>query len=198
MTESVFEQKRALRIRAGDRRRRAAAVAAAIRAGDKLADNYFEAAAGFGARAQNAAVSGYWPMSEEIDVRPLMARLHAEGHTLALPVVVGKGEPLKFRRWRPGAPLGKAGFGLHQPSADAPEVVPDILLVPLLAFDPEGYRLGWGGGYYDRTLAALRAKSQAIAVGVAFAAQRVERVPHTERDQRLDWVVTEEGYLGFA
>jgi 5-formyltetrahydrofolate cyclo-ligase len=197
MTDSVFEEKRALRIEAADRRRQAAAQATAKPAGDRLAANYFKAAAGFGAGAADAAVSGYWPMSEEIDVRPLMTRLHAEGHTLALPVVVGKGEPLVFRRWQPGAPLATAGFGLHQPGADAPVVVPQILLVPLLAFDPEGYRLGWGGGFFDRTLAGLRAKSPVIAVGVAYAAQRFDRVPRTERDQRLDWVVTEEDFRAF-
>lgn len=197
MIDSVFEQKRALRIKAGDRRRQAAAAMAAKQAGDKLAENYFEAAAGFDAPADGAAVSGYWPMADEIDVRPLMTRLHDAGHTLALPVVVGKGEPLVFRTWQPGAPLAKAGFGLRQPAADAPAIVPGILLVPLLAFDPEGYRLGWGGGFFDRTLAKLRAKSPVIAVGVAYAAQRVDRVPRTERDQRLDWLVTEEGFEAF-
>ncbi len=197
MADSVFEQKRALRIKAGDVRRRAAAAAAGKGAGDRLADNYFKAESDFGAAAARAQVSGYWPMSEEIDIRPLMARLHAAGHALALPVVVGKGQPLTFRRWRPGAPLVKAAFGLHQPAADAPPVAPDILLVPLLAFDADGYRLGWGGGFYDRTLAALRGQAPVIAIGVAYAAQRLDKVPRTERDQRLDWVVTEDGFTRF-
>lgn len=197
MSDSVLERKRALREEARERRRRAVA-AAGPQAGDRLADNYFKAAAGFGASSPRLSVSGYWPMAEEMDVRPLMIRLHAAGHALALPVVVGKGKPLIFRRWQPGAALGAAGFGLHQPDADAPEVVPDILLVPLLAFDAAGYRLGWGGGFYDRTLAALRATRRVIAVGVAYAAQRVDNVPRTERDQRLDWVVTDEGSTEFA
>lgn len=194
MSDSAVEQKRALRKEARERRRRAA-VAAGKQAGNRLADNYFKAAVSFANRSPTSAVSGYWPMADEMDVRPLMARLHAEGHAIALPVVVGKGKPLIFRRWQPGSALGAAGFGLHQPGTDAPEVVPEILLVPLLAFDPFGYRLGWGGGFYDRTLAALGKVQPVIAVGVAYAAQRVERLPRTERDQRLDWVVTDEGYL---
>ena len=194
MSESVFEQKRALRSEARERRRRVVA-ATGKQASERLADNYFKAAAGFTNRSPKSAVSGYWPMAEEMDVRPLMARLHAKGHAIALPVVVGKGKPLIFRRWQPGSALGEAGFGLHQPSADAPALVPEILLVPLLAFDPFGFRLGWGGGFYDRTLEALRKVHPVIAIGVAYAAQRVERVPRTERDQPLDWVVTDEGYI---
>jgi len=193
MTDSVFDHKRTMRGEARERRRRAAAAAAAA-AGERLADNYFKAAPRFANRSPTATVSGYWPMPEEMDVRPLLARLDAAGHPIALPAVVGKGKPLIFRHWQPGSPLAEAGFGLHQPDADAPEVVPEILLVPLLAFDPFGYRLGWGGGFYDRTLAALRKARPVIAVGVAYAAQRVERVPRTERDQPLDWVVTDEGY----
>jgi 5-formyltetrahydrofolate cyclo-ligase len=192
MSDSVFEQKRALRGEARERRRRAAA-AAGKQAGARLADNYFKVKARFANRSPEAAVSGYWPMAEEMDVRPLMTRLYAEGYAIALPVVVDKGKPLIFRCWQPGSALGEAGFGLHQPGSDAPEVLPEILLVPLLAFDPLGYRLGWGGGFYDRTLAALRRAQPVIAVGVAYAAQRVDRLPRTELDQPLDWVVTEEG-----
>jgi len=194
MSDSVFEQKRTLRDEARARRRRAAA-AAGTQAGERLVDNYFEAAARFPNWSARAPVSGYWPMAEEMDVRPLMARLHAEGHVIGLPVVVAKGEPLIFRRWHPGTTLATASFGLHQPGADAPEVAPEILLVPLLAFDPSGYRLGWGGGFYDRTLTAVRKARVAIAVGVAYAAQRVDRLPRTERDQRLDWVITDEDYM---
>ncbi len=194
MSKSVYEQKRTLRDEARERRRRAAE-AAGKRAGERLADNFFKAAARFANRLPQAPVSGYWPMAEEMDVRPLMARLHGEGHVIALPVVVAKGKPLIFRRWQPGAALAMAGFGLHQPDADAPEVAPEILLVPLLAFDPSGYRLGWGGGFYDRTLAVVRKARKVIAIGVAYAAQRVERLPRTERDQRLDWVITDEDYM---
>jgi 5-formyltetrahydrofolate cyclo-ligase len=196
MSDPVFEQKRKLRDEARERRRRAAA-AAGTQAGERLAENYFEAAAGFANRSQTAPVSGYWPMAEEMDVRPLMRRLHAGGHVIGLPVVVAKGMPLVFRRWQPGAALATAAFGLRQPAADALQVVPEILLVPLLAFDPFGYRLGWGGGFYDRTLAALRKARAVIAVGVAYSAQRVERLPRTERDQPLDWVVTDEWFMEF-
>ncbi len=144
--------------------------------------------------APGAVVSGYWPMGDELDLRPLLAELDARGHPCCLPVVVGRARPLVFRAWRPGAPLEAAAFGTRVPPADAPERVPAVLLVPLLAFDDAGYRIGYGGGFYDRTLARLRAADPATcAVGVAFAAQRVAAVPRGETDERLDWIVTEEG-----
>jgi len=144
--------------------------------------------------APGAVVSGYWPMGEELDLRSLLATLDARGHPCCLPVVVGRARPLVFRAWRPGAPLEAAAFGTRVPPADAPERVPKVLLVPLLAFDDAGYRLGYGGGFYDRTLARLRAADpETRAVGVAFAAQRVDAVPREATDARLDWIVTEEG-----
>ena len=103
------------------------------------------------ARAPAPAVSGYWPMGDEFDVRPLMTRLCERGHVCALPVVVVRGEALKFRRWQPGDRLTEAGFGTHEPGAQAAVVVPEIVLAPLLAFDTAGRRLGYGGGFYDRT-----------------------------------------------
>lgn len=147
-----------------------------------------------------AAVSGFWPMGEEIDVKPLLAQLHASGHPIGLPVVVKRGEPLVFRRWHPGLELMNGGFGTQVPPASAPEVVPQVLIVPLLAFDAEGYRLGYGGGFYDRTLDRLRTGSAAdpLAVGVAYAAQHVARVPRDDFDQPLDWIVTEKAAHHFA
>jgi len=138
-----------------------------------------------------AVVSGYWPMRGEIDPRPIMIALSGRGHPLCLPVVVGKGQPLVFRAWRPGDELVSGGFGTQVPGTDQREVVPRLLLVPLLAFDRAGYRLGYGGGFYDRTLAALRAHGSAVAVGLAFSAQEVDSVPREATDARLDWVVTE-------
>ena len=140
-----------------------------------------------------AIVSGFWPMGEEIDVTPLLAQLHASGHPIGLPVVVKKGEPLVFRHWYPGMALVSGGFGTEVPPPSAPVVEPRVLIVPLLAFDAEGYRLGYGGGFYDRTLDKLRTGSAAdpLAVGVAFSAQHVMRVPRDEFDQPLDWIVTE-------
>jgi 5-formyltetrahydrofolate cyclo-ligase len=136
-------------------------------------------------------VSGFWPIGDEIDVVPTLLRLGQLGATLALPVVVGRGEPLLFRRWLPGEALESAGFGTRVPSRASAELEPDVLLVPLLAADVTGNRLGYGAGYYDMTLRALRARKPVTAVGVAFDVQIVDMVPVIERDQRLDWVVTE-------
>ena len=136
-------------------------------------------------------VSGYWPMRSELDPRPILTALGARGHPLCLPVVAGKGQPLVFRAWQPGDELVAGGYGTQVPAAGQEEIVPQLLMVPLLAFDRAGYRLGYGGGFYDRTLAALRAVGPAVAVGLAFAAQEVDSVPHGATDARLDWIVTE-------
>ena len=144
------------------------------------------------ARSPTPIVSGYWPMNDEFDIRPLMIQLSERGHVCALPVVVARNEALVFRRWQPGEPLVKAKFGMREPSAQAADTVPDIVLAPLLAFDDAGRRLGYGGGFYDRTLRALRAAHQIIAVGVGYQAQGVDKVPSGDRDERLDWIVTEE------
>ncbi len=142
-----------------------------------------------------AVVAGYWPMPEEIDVRPLMTYLHLSGHLLVLPVVMARDEPLIFRRWRPSQPLDPGIYGIPVPGAEAPEATPGVLLVPLLAFDDEGRRLGYGAGYYDRTLAALGAGGEILAIGAAYAVQRMDSIPEEASDQRLDWVVTEEGAI---
>ncbi|MBL8838257.1 MAG: 5-formyltetrahydrofolate cyclo-ligase [Alphaproteobacteria bacterium] len=136
-------------------------------------------------------ISGFWSMGDEIDVRPLLRALDAAGHVVALPVTVGRDRPLLFRRWRPDVPLVAGGFGTSVPAADAEVVVPRILIVPMLAFDRSGHRLGYGGGYYDRTLTGLRATGTVHAIGVAFAAQEVGSVPHGAADARLDLIVTE-------
>jgi 5-formyltetrahydrofolate cyclo-ligase len=143
------------------------------------------------ALAPGMTVSGFIPLKSEIDVRPLMRRLTEMGLQLALPVVVGRGEPLVMRAWTIGAPLKGGGWGLSEPEDNAPEVYPDILLVPLLAFDRAGHRIGYGAGYYDMTITALRARKPVTAIGVAFAAQEVAEVPTTPRDARLDLVLTE-------
>jgi 5-formyltetrahydrofolate cyclo-ligase len=147
-----------------------------------------------------AAVSGFWPMGDEIDVKPLLAQLHGSGHPVGLPVVVKKGEPLIFRHWYPGMALVSGGFGTEVPPHSASELEPQVLIVPLLAFDAKGYRLGYGGGFYDRTLDKLRNGSAAdpLAVGVAFSAQHVMRVPRDDYDQPLDWIVTEKAAHHFA
>jgi 5-formyltetrahydrofolate cyclo-ligase len=144
----------------------------------------------------DAVFAGYWPLPGEFDPRPLLHALAARGHVCALPVTVAPDAPLLFRRWEPSAPLQSGRYGISQPSPEAPEVVPDWLLVPLLAFDRAGFRLGQGAGYYDRTLAALRASGRPVqAVGLAFAAQEVAEVPRDDHDEPLDWIVTERDIL---
>ena len=136
-------------------------------------------------------VSGFMPMKSEINPLPLLRRLEEMGARIALPVIAGRGKPLVMRQWSFGAPLIAGVWGIREPKPEAPQLEPDILLVPLLAFDRAGYRLGYGGGYYDMTITALRAKKEVTAIGVAFAAQEVAQVPRTERDARLDLVLTE-------
>ncbi len=142
-----------------------------------------------------ATVAGYWPLRDELDQRPILAALAAGGQRLCLPVVVEAGAALVFRAWRPDTPLEPAAFGTEVPGPDCPVVEPDILLVPLLAFDRRGYRLGYGGGFYDRTLAALRGRRPVVAVGLAFAAQEVAEVPVEASDEALDRIVTEREVL---
>ena len=138
-----------------------------------------------------AVVAGYVPVRGEIDVMPLLRALHAAGHTLALPVVARRDAPLVFRQWRPGVALEKGAFGIPVPPADAPELRPDVVLAPLAAFDARGHRLGYGGGYYDRTLASLRAQAPVLAAGCAYAGQEVPRIPHLPTDEPLDIILTE-------
>tara|TARA_B100000676_G_scaffold288792_1_gene320667 strand:- start:2089 stop:2658 length:570 start_codon:yes stop_codon:yes gene_type:complete len=138
-----------------------------------------------------AIVSGYHPIGSELDPRPLLATLHSQGHEIALPVVVERGAPLVFRVWREGDSMSEGTFGVREPLPEASEVRPDVLLVPMLAFDRQGFRLGYGGGFYDRTLALLRQDGSPVAIGIAFAAQEVDRVPVAEYDQPLNWIVTE-------
>ena len=139
-------------------------------------------------------VAGYWPLGSEMNVRPLMIRLAAAGAQLVLPEVRDSGLPLAFRRWQPGDPLRTGQYGVMQPVPPAPLAIPAVLLVPLLAFDKDGWRLGYGAGYYDRTLAELRARPGAkppLAIGIAYAAQEMQALPHHGGDHKLDGVVTE-------
>ncbi len=135
-------------------------------------------------------LAGYWPMAGEADIRQLMVRASAR-HDLCLPVVAGQGMALVFRAWRPGDVLEDGAFSTRVPAPSRPERRPDILLVPLLAFDRRGYRLGYGGGYYDRSLACLRADKDILAIGIAFSLQEADVLPTEETDQPLDIIVTE-------
>ena len=142
-----------------------------------------------------SVVAGYWPIRSEIDPRPAMQALSAT-HDICLPVVGGHSDPLSFRRWTPDCEMEEGAFGAAIPR-DPIEMTPNILIVPLLAFDAAGYRLGYGGGFYDRTLAELRPEGPVEAVGFAYDIQRTARVPREETDERLDFVVTEAGVLKF-
>jgi 5-formyltetrahydrofolate cyclo-ligase len=138
-----------------------------------------------------AVVALYHPIKDEIDPSPLAAELAARGVVLALPAVVGARAPLAFRRHDWGAPLVRGWRGLHEPPKSAAEVRPDIVVAPLLAYTRAGGRLGYGGGFYDRTLAALRAAGGVTAVGLAYGAQEVDALPNGPLDEALDYIVTE-------
>ncbi|NWH07273.1 MAG: 5-formyltetrahydrofolate cyclo-ligase [Alphaproteobacteria bacterium] len=140
--------------------------------------------------AKGLVAAAYYPIGSEADCRPLMLALHARGVRLALPVAMGPARPLAFRRWRPGQGLRAGVLGVPEPLGGGP-VLPDLLIVPLLAFDARGFRLGQGGGYYDRTLAQLRRRKRIVAVGLAFAAQELDEVPADMHDAPLDVIVTE-------
>ncbi len=144
-----------------------------------------------------AIVSGFFPMGSEISPMPLLKRLADKGATLALPVVAGRGKPLIMRAWKFGDALDTGVWGIRQPKVDAPEVDPDIVIVPLLAFDRTGHRIGYGAGYYDMTIARLRGIKSITAIGIAFAAQEIPKVPATERDAWLDLVLTEREVIDF-
>ncbi|MDA8230275.1 MAG: 5-formyltetrahydrofolate cyclo-ligase [Magnetospirillum sp.] len=184
--------KSALRAAAADLRRRARRALGAEEGGRRLALLAERLA---GPWPPGTVVAGYWPMGDEIDPVPLMTRLAALGFALALPAVAGHGRPLIFRRWRPGGDLAPGLHGTNHPPETAEPVVPRVVLVPLLAFDRWGRRLGYGGGYYDRTLEGLRADAQVDAIGLAFSAQQVPLVPHDGHDQHLDRVATEMGLM---
>lgn len=141
-------------------------------------------------------IAGYWPIRDEFDSRPLLEAIAANGGRLAMPVVEGDSGRLIFREWASGGALVPAGFGTFGPSDAAREVEPEVIIAPLLAFDRRGYRLGYGGGFYDRSLTALRAAGKCkSAIGLGFAAQRVQQVPAGGDDARLDMIVTETGAI---
>ncbi|SDF54580.1 5-formyltetrahydrofolate cyclo-ligase [Limimonas halophila] len=181
-------RKKALRKQA--KHQRAEAAAAHPDAGERLVAHVLAMVAD----RPGATVSAYWPMGDEIDPRPAITALYERGHTIGLPVMQGADTPLVFRQWWPDAPLADGGFGTRMPTEAAPVVTPEVLLVPLLAFNGAGYRLGYGGGFYDRTLEKLRGENPAtLAVGLAYSGQRVDDLPVGPYDQPLDAIVTEIG-----
>ena len=170
---------------------RRAAIAAAARARSA------EAIAGMGLGwlpdVAGATVSGFLSIGDELGTQPLLAALHSAGHPLCLPVMQGRDAPLLFRAWAPGDAMVTAVWGIQEPQALQPERHPAILLVPLLAVDARGWRLGYGGGYFDRTIRQIRRDRRVVTVGLAFDEQVIDAVPHLDYDERVDWVLTPTG-----
>lgn len=182
--KNIVEEKRHLRDRLLIRR----AELFVTGASEALARNFFSKVK----MKEGAAVAGYWPIRGEIDSRPLMGLLHCRGYRCGLCVVKNRGEPLVFRSWDPSMKLYSGPFGTSIPPQGTANLVPEFILVPLLAFDNAGYRLGYGGGFYDMSIASLRANTNPpIAVGLAYEGQAISSVPHDSLDERLDWVITE-------
>jgi 5-formyltetrahydrofolate cyclo-ligase len=144
-----------------------------------------------------AVIAGYSPIRSEIDPAPLMRKLAVQGAQLALPAITARGQSLRFRLWHPGERLLPGPLGILEPSPAAAEITPDIVLVPLAAFDRAGHRIGYGAGHYDRTLAQLRKSRAVTAIGLAFAAQEVEAVPALQHDVALNYVLTENHMFDF-
>jgi 5-formyltetrahydrofolate cyclo-ligase len=146
---------------------------------------------------KGAVVSGFSPIKTEFNPIPLMRKFSDAGAALALPVVAGRGLPLIMRAFKFGDEMASGVWGIREPKPEAPEVFPDILLVPLAAFDRAGHRIGYGAGHYDRTIQRLREMKHVTAIGVCFAVQEIEHVPATAFDQRLDLVLTEDEIVDF-
>jgi 5-formyltetrahydrofolate cyclo-ligase len=136
-------------------------------------------------------VSGFMPIRSEINPLPLLRRYAEAGAQLALPAIDGRGKPLMLRAWKIGEKLIAGQWNIREPSPEAPELVPDLMLVPLAVFDRRGHRIGYGAGYYDMTIAKARAQKPVLAVGVAFAVQEAPEVPNLAHDEPLDLVLTE-------
>jgi 5-formyltetrahydrofolate cyclo-ligase len=190
MQDGSLDAKKRLRAEAVARRARAFAEHG-TEAGRRLAAfglDFIPAPAG-------VIVSGFSAIRDEIDPSALLTWLHSEGFRLALPVMEGKGMPLIMRAWTPGDEMQGVQWGIKEPLPDKPTLEPDVLLVPLLAFDRHGYRIGYGGGFYDRTIARLRKSKAIVTVGIAYDELKVDAVPHESYDERLDWVLTPSGPL---
>jgi len=142
-------------------------------------------------------IGGYWPLSGELDIRPLLQACHSQGHKLALPCTPRKGHPLIFRRWTPDDTLKAGPYGTREPYPEKEEVLPNLVLVPLLAFTAHGERLGYGGGFYDRTLVKLKDVGEVFACGMAYAAQEAATLPTDKFDQRLDGILTDQYFKAF-
>jgi 5-formyltetrahydrofolate cyclo-ligase len=182
---SIIAQKAALRIEAL-RRRDALAPDVRAAAAETIAARPLPVAAKPG-----LIVSGFMPIRSEINPLPLLRRYADAGAQLALPAIVARGRPLSLRAWSMGEKLVPGPWGIREPAASALEIVPDVLVVPLAAFDRRGHRIGYGAGYYDLTIKTVRSHKPALAIGIAYGAQEVDEVPFLPHDERLDLVLTE-------
>ncbi len=180
-----------------DLRARALAKRDALAADTRAAAAETIAARPFPLDVAGAIISGFMPMKSEINPLPLLRKLAEQGAKLALPAIAGRGKPLIMRAYAFGDDLARGQWGIREPKPEAPEVAPDILIVPLACFDRAGHRIGFGAGYYDMTINALRAKKKITAIGIAFAEQEIPQVPATPRDARLDLVLTEREVIDF-
>jgi 5-formyltetrahydrofolate cyclo-ligase len=187
MVEDGIEAEKALLRRTARSRREALSPEFRAEASKSISFQFFDKVA-FG---PEDAIAGYWRIRDEVDCQPILVRLMDSAQTVILPVVTGAAEPLQFRIWGADAPLYEAGFGTLAPSDLAPRAEPDLILMPLLGYDRTGTRLGYGGGYYDRTLAAMTKRP--MLVGLAFSAQALDHSPREAHDIPLDAVVTESG-----
>ncbi len=154
-----------------------------------------EIGSGLTAEYHAETVSGFWPIKSEVSTLPLLEALAGRGLVTALPVMTGRDQALTFRAWKPGEALVEVQMKIKEPPPDAPEVLPDLLFVPLAGFDRKGGRLGYGAGYYDRTLAKLRALKKITAVGIAFGVQELLEIPQEPHDEPLDYVLTERNLI---
>ncbi len=188
------QTKKMSRQRALETRSKIAALRDGAAAAARLKDNFLAA---FEVQSDQS-VAAYWPFRDEIDVRPLLAALEAMGCNCLLPVMIGRKEPLQFHQWKPGDVLESSRFGVLEPSKFHPSTTPDVVILPLLAFDRHGMRLGYGGGYYDRTLNALRRKGEVLAIGVAYHDQEMDDIPHDAYDQKMDALVTDQAVIQFS
>ncbi len=159
--------------------------------GERLA----QVGANLAAERQVSTVSAFASIGSEPPTAPLLAALAKLGIGTALPVMQGRGKPLLFRLWAEGEPLNEVKWGIKEPLPEAPEVFPDLLFVPLAAYDRAGNRLGYGAGFYDRTIARLRAMKPITTVGVAFSIQETQIVPTHETDEKLDYVLTDHDWI---
>jgi len=192
MVEGAIEEAKAALRKSAHARRAALPAEARAEAARAVARHFFETVA----YAPEDVVAGYWRIRDELDCQPILVRLMDSGQKVVLPVVAGAGAPLDLRVWEADQPLYEAGFGTLAPSELAPRAEPDLILMPLLGFDAAGTRLGYGGGYYDRTLAALGRRP--MLVGLAFAVQELDHIPREDHDIPLDAVVTEHGVRFFG